>query len=82
MTNLSFYNNRKIRKTAGILHAIVKATALVIGVVIAELAIAVFLSPQPVHAEESRQQKLVKQLRARHQNRYEVKVRECLESQK
>ena len=82
MTNLSFYNNRKIKKTAGILHAIVKATAVVLGVVIAELAIAVFLSPQPVHAEESHQQKFVKQLKTEHQNRYEVKVRESLESQK
>jgi len=82
MTNLSFHNNRKIRKTAGIIHAIVKATAVVIGVVIAELAIAVFLSPQPIHAEESQPQKLAKQLKAGHQNRYEVKVRESLESQK
>jgi tetratricopeptide (TPR) repeat protein len=81
MTNLSSYNNRKIKKTAGILHAIVKATAVVIGVVIAELAIAVFLSPQPVHAEENYPQKLVKHLEAKHQNRYEVKVRESLESQ-
>jgi tetratricopeptide (TPR) repeat protein len=81
MTNLSFYNNRKIKKTAGILHAIVKATAVVIGVVIAELAIAVFLSPQPVNAEESHPQKLVKQLEAKHHNRYGVKVRESLESQ-
>lgn len=65
MTNLSFYNNRKIKKIAGILHAVVKATAVVIGVVIAEPAIAVFLLPQPVHAEESYQQKPVKQLLAR-----------------
>lgn len=82
MTNLSYYNKRKIRKTAGILHAIVKATAVVIGVAIAELAIAVFLSPQPVHAEESQLQEPVKQLKAGHHNRYEVKVRESLESQK
>jgi tetratricopeptide (TPR) repeat protein len=85
MTNLSFYNNRKfrkLRKTAVILHAIVKATAVVIGAVIAELAIAVFLSPQPVRADVSHQQKVVKQLRAGNQNRYEVKVRESLESQK
>ena len=82
MTNLSFYNNRKTRKTTGILHAIVKATAVVIGVAIAGLAIAVFLSPQPAHAEDSHQQKLVKQLTAGHQNRYGVKVRESLESQK
>jgi len=82
MTNLSFYNNRKTRKTAGILHAVVKATAVVIGVAIAELAIAVFLSSQPVHAEESHQQKPVKQLKARHQSRYDLKVRESLELQK
>jgi tetratricopeptide (TPR) repeat protein len=81
MTNLSFYNNRKIKKTAGILNAVVKATAVAIGVVIAELAIAVFLSPQPVHAEENYPRKLVKHLESKHQNRYEVKVRESLESQ-
>ena len=82
MTNLSFYNSRETRKTAGILHAIVKATAVVIGVVIAELAIAVFILPQPVHAEDSHPQEPVKQLKARHQNRYDLKVRESLESQK
>ncbi len=82
MTNLSFYNNRKIRKTAGILHSIVKATAVVIGVAIAGLAIAVFLSPQPVHAEESNKLELAKQLKAGHQNRYELKVCESLEVQK
>jgi len=81
MTNLSFYNKRKIRKKARILRAIVQA-AVVIGVVIAELAIAVFLSPQPVRSEEIHPQKLVKQLRAGRQNRYGVKIRESLESQK
>lgn len=82
MTNLSFYNSRKIRKIARILHATVKATAAVIGAVTAGLAIVVFLSPQAVYAEDSHQQKPVKQLKARHQNRYDVKVRESLESQK
>jgi len=82
MTNLSFYNNRKIRKTARVLNAIVKATAVVIGVVIAGLAIAVFLSPQPVCAEESHQQKLVKKLKAGHQQKYDMKIRESLQSQK
>jgi len=82
MTNLSFYNNRKTKKTAGRLYAIVKATAVVIGVVTAELAIAAFLSPQPAHGEENYPQKLVKYREARHQNRYEVKVRKSLESQK
>ena len=82
MRNLSFYNNRKIKKTAGILHALVKATAAVIGVVIAELAVAGFLLSQPVHAEESYLQKPENQLKARHQNRYDLKVRESLESQK
>ncbi len=82
MTNLSLYNNRKTRETAGILHAIVKATVLVIGVVIAAVTIAVFLLPQPVHAEEIHPQEPVKQLKAAHQNRYDLKVRESLESQK
>jgi len=82
MTNLSLYNSRKIRKTVRILHAIVKVTAAVIGAVTAGLAIAVFLSPQPVHAEEGQQPKLVKQLKPVHQSRYDVKVRESLHSQK
>ena len=63
MRNLSFYNSRKIRKTARILRAKVKATVAVIGVVIAGLAVAVFLSPQAVYAEDSQQPKLVKQLK-------------------
>jgi tetratricopeptide (TPR) repeat protein len=82
MTNLSFYNNPKTKKTAGRLYAVVKAAAVVIGVVTAELAIAVFLSSHPVHGEENHPQKLVKYREARHQNRYEVKVRKSLESQK
>jgi|GEM_PF-388504 len=82
MMNLSFYNNRKTRGTAGILHAIAKATAVVIGVVITAVTIAAFLLPQPVHAEEIHPQEPVKQLKAVHQNRYDLKVRESLESQK
>jgi tetratricopeptide (TPR) repeat protein len=82
MTNLSFYNNRKIRKTAGILDAIVKAAAVVVGVVIAGLAIAVFLSPQFVYAAEGNQQRLVKQARIGNQYRYDIKIRESLELQK
>ncbi len=82
MTNLSFDSNRKIKKAAGILHAVIKATAVVIGIIVADLAIAVFLSPRPVQAEENRPQELVKHLEARHQTRYEVKVRESLVSQK
>ncbi len=42
----------------------------------------VFLSPQAVYAEDSQQPKLVKQLKPAHKNRYNVKVRESLESQK
>jgi tetratricopeptide (TPR) repeat protein len=82
MTNLSFYNKQKIRETTRILHAVVKAAAVVIGVVIAELAIAIFLSPQTARAEENHPQNFVKQLRSGHQNRYGVKIRESLESQK
>jgi tetratricopeptide (TPR) repeat protein len=82
MTNLSFYNNRKTRKKAGTLHAIVKATAVVIGVVTSGLAIAVFLSSPPLHADANHQQELVKLPAAGHQNRYELKVREFLELQK
>jgi len=79
MMNLSFCNSRKIAK---ILHATVKATAAVIGAVTAGLAIAVFLSPQAVYAKDSHQPKLVKQLKPGHQRRYDVKIRESLESQK
>ncbi len=82
MTNLRFNNSRKRKKTARILHAAVIASALVFGVVIAGLVIAAFLSSQPAHAEESHQQKLVKQLKPGAQNRYNLTVRESLHSQK
>jgi tetratricopeptide (TPR) repeat protein len=82
MTNLNFYHSRKIRKSARILNATVRVTAKVIGAVTAGLAIAVFLSPQAVHAEEGQQPKLVRQLKPALQSRYDVKVRQSLESQK
>jgi tetratricopeptide (TPR) repeat protein len=82
MTNLSFCDNRRIRKKDKILNAVVKAVAIVIGAFTAVLAIAVFLSSRPLLADASHQQKLVKQLAAGHQNRYELKVRESLELQK
>jgi hypothetical protein len=82
MTNLNFFHSRKIRKSARILNATVRVTAKVIGAVTAGLAIAVFLSPQAVHAEEGQQPKLVRQLKPALQSRYDVKVRQSLESQK
>ena len=73
------YSNRNIAKT---LDAAVRALIVITGVAIAGNSVGVFLIPQVAYAEENHPQKLVKQLKAGYQQKYEQKVREFLESQK
>jgi len=74
-----FYCGWKMAKK---LDTVVRALVVITGVAIAGNTLGVFLRPQVVYAEGSQQQKLVKQLKAGHQQKYNLKVREFLESQK
>ncbi|HEB35473.1 hypothetical protein LCGC14_1569130 [marine sediment metagenome] len=73
------YSNRNIAK---ILDAVIRAFVVITGVAIAGNTLGIFLRPQVAYAEENHPQKLVKQLKAGHQQKYDLKVREFLESQK
>lgn len=73
------YSNRNIAK---ILDAAVRAFVVITGVAIAGNTLGIFLRPQVAYAEEGHQQKSVKPLKAGHQQKYDLKIREFLESQK
>jgi len=75
----NFYCGWKMAKK---LDAAVRALIVITGVAIAGNSLGVFLMPQVAYAEENHPQKLVKQLKAGHQQKYDLKVREFLESQK
>jgi len=74
-----FYCGWKMAKK---LDAVVRAFVVITGVAIAGNTLGIFLGPQVVYAEENHPQKLVKQLKAGHQQKYDLKIHEFLESQK
>lgn len=75
----NFYCSSKLAKT---LDAAVRVFVVIAGVAITEQVLEVFLSPQVVYAEEDHQKGLVKQEIGDHQNKYNLKIRECLDLQK
>ena len=74
----NFYNNWKIAKA---LDALVRVSVVMTGAYIAEQALEVFLVPQALYAEESRPQRLPKQIKGGHQLKYDIKIRESLDLQ-
>lgn len=74
-----FYCGWKMAKK---LDAVVRALVVITGVAIAWNTLGIFLRPQVAYAEENHPQKLVKQLKAGHQPKYDLKIREFLETQK
>lgn len=79
MINLSFFSSWKM---ARILAAFLRIAVILVGAVIAGLAIEALLMPQVVYAEESHQQKLLKPLQAGHRCKYDTKIRKSLDLQK
>ena len=75
----NFYGGFKMATT---LDAAVRAFVVITGVAVSGNTLGVFLMPQVAYAEESHRQKSVKKLKTEHQQKYDMRIRESLESQK
>jgi len=75
----SFYYSSKLAK---IVNSTLSAFVVITGVAIAEQALEAFFLPQVIYAEEIHDQGIPKQAIGDHQNKYDLKIRECLDLQR